>query len=162
MTWQEVAAFAAPPGAAAPDGDAGGVVALHWAPALGRPHELLAASYGRCVVLYRVSPAPRGKDEAAQQQQAAGGGQAAAHQHQQQQQGRLRASALQALQHAAPVWRLEFNALGDALACSLDGTPAVWLWMPVLEGSWQLVTRLAGAAPDGGGASSQQQLMPVD
>jgi hypothetical protein len=105
---------------------------------MGRPHELLAAAFGSCVGLYCV------------QQQA----QTAANSILE-----LEVTLVQELQHPGDVWQLEFNRLGTSLACSLDGSPEVWLWMPVLEGTWQMVTKLAGG---GGGAGAAAEVTMVD
>lgn len=59
------------------------------------------------------------------------------------------------LQHPEPVWKLEFNMLGNTLACSLDGRPEIWFWVPPLtDGPWNVVSRIVGAeqqAADAGG-----------
>jgi hypothetical protein len=142
-TVQELAAFAAPPGVSSQQ-----LSALRWAPACGRPYELLAAAYGSCVVLYQVTQGSQASAPAAADQGAASV-------------PVLRVTALQQLRHPAAVFQLEFNSLGTSLAASLAGSPEVWLWMPALSGEWEATTRLAGsgagdhasrAPPSGGGA----------
>jgi hypothetical protein len=133
---QELAAFSAPPGVSSQQ-----LSALHWAPACGRPYELLAAAYGSSVVLYQVTQAPGAAAAAAATEQSAA--------------PLLRVKALQALRHPAGVYQLEFNGLGTTLAASLNDSPDIWLWMPALSGVWEATTRLAGspaaAEPVGGG-----------
>lgn len=128
--------FAAPAAEAA-DATPTACVSVHWAAALGRPYELIAASFGSRVGLFKVLPS----SNAAQQQQ------------------RLQVSPLQQLVHPAPVWKLEFNALGTTLACSLDGQPEVWLWMPMMDGPWAAVSKLVGGSVVGGGVEADDSLM---
>lgn len=121
MAWREAACLTAPP-----DADTSAAAALDWAPALGRPRELLAAAFGRCAAVYALSSAPPG----------AGGAL------------RLRCELVSVCQHPAAPFKLEFNIMGNTLACSLDGRPEVWFWMPRLaDGAWHAVSRIAGAAP---------------
>jgi hypothetical protein len=105
---------------------------MHWAPALARPQELLAASFGTTVSLYSISPAAA-RDSAGLQQL-----------EQQQLQG-LQAEIVAELKHPMPVWKLEFNMMGNTLACSLDGVPEVWFWMLTLareeERMWRVVSK---------------------
>lgn len=121
---QELASFAAPAGA----GPA--ALSVHWAPALGRPFELIAASFGSTVVLYKVQQARSSNSTAAYDQQ--------------RQLGQLEVVQLQKLAHPAPVWKLEFSMIGSTMACSLDGRPEVWLWMPLLDGVWTAVSKIVG------------------
>lgn len=101
------------------------MIALDWAPALGRPFELLAASFGTSVVLYKVLPAAESQDGKL---------------------GQLEVSVASELQHPDEVWKLQFNMLGNTLGCSLDGRPEIWFWMPPLTGGpWTAVSRILGA-----------------
>ncbi|KAF8062038.1 seh1l [Scenedesmus sp. PABB004] len=120
---QEVCAFSPPHAAAGTP-----CAALHWAPALGRPSELLAAAFGALAVIYRLAPA---------------GGDALGAAHGEL--GSLAAGVVCGCEHPAPVWQLEFNPMGNTLACSLDGAPEVWFWMPPLvEGPWSAVSKITG------------------
>eukprot|EP00775_Hariotina_reticulata_P004115 gene4115-4361_t len=121
MSWQEKCSLTAPPGS-----NAAALQAVHWAPTLGRPQELLAASFGNAAVIYKVLPA------AATDNMAADG------------LGQLAVRVVAQLQHPAAVWKLEFNRLGNTLACSLEDQPAVWLWMPAIDGQWSLSMKLQG------------------
>lgn len=122
---QEVCAFSGP----------AGLLALHWAPALGRPQELLAASYGKSVVIYRVSAVLQDSSSAA--------GLAG------EQLMQLEADVMCELDHPAPVWRLEFNLMGNTLGCSLDGMAEVWFWMQQVAGPWRVVSKIKGQQPGG-------------
>lgn len=116
---------------------------MHWAPALGRPYELIAASFGSSVTLFKV----------VQQTQAVNGSNASATLEQAPPQlGRLEVVQLQKLAHPAPVWKLGFSGMGTTLACSLDGRPEVWLWMPLMDGAWAAVSRIGG----GGGGEHEE------
>jgi hypothetical protein len=66
---------------------------------------------------------------------------------------RLEVVQLQKLAHLAPVWKLEFSGMGNTLACSLDGRPEVWLWMPRMDGAWAAISRLGAG---GGGVGAQE------
>jgi len=118
-------------------------VSVHWAPALGRPYELIAASFGQTVVLYKVQQAHSSQSVAVEQRQLA----------------QLEVLPLQVLQHPAPVWKLEFNMMGTTLACSLDGKPAVWLWMPLMDGPWAAVSILAGQQHQGSTGATDDGVM---
>jgi hypothetical protein len=114
--------------------------ALHWAPALGRPREMLAASFGTTAAIYSLSPAASPNDSA-------GAGQQQQQPDQQQPQllG-LRAEVIAELEHPVAVWKLEFNLLGNTLGCSLDGVPEIWFWMSRMsaeheEPVWQVVSK---------------------
>eukprot|EP00878_Enallax_costatus_P007761 GHUV01008124.1.p1 GENE.GHUV01008124.1~~GHUV01008124.1.p1 ORF type:complete len:358 (+),score=91.47 GHUV01008124.1:323-1396(+) len=114
MAWQELCSFSSPPG------NQQSLLAINWAPALGRPFELLAASYGTTVVLYKALPAADGAHG-------------------------LDVAVMGELQHPEPVWKLEFNMLGNMLACSLDRRPEIWFWVPPLtDGPWRVVSRIVG------------------
>jgi hypothetical protein len=126
---QELASFAAPAGAGPT------AVSAHWAPALGRPYELIAASFGKAVVLYKVQQASGSKPPAGLEQQ--------------RQLGQLEVVSMQQLSHPEPVWKLEFNMMGTTLACSLDGRPEVWLWMPLMDGTWAAVSKIGGQQRQG-------------
>lgn len=104
---------------------------------LGRPYELIAASFGATVVLYKV------------QQARSSNGTAAAALERPRQLEQLEVVELQVLSHPVPVWKLQFSMVGTTLACSLDGRPEVWLWMPMLDGRWTAVSKV--------GAQQQQQ-----
>lgn len=102
------------------------MVAVDWAPPLGRPFELLAASYGKTVVLFKVLPAAATADGQPRQ---------------------LEVSVVCELQHPEAVWKLEFNMLANTLGCSLDVRPEIWFWVPPLtDGPWYVASRIAGAA----------------
>jgi hypothetical protein len=49
------------------------------------------------------------------------------------------------LEHPVPVWKLEFNLLGNTLGCSLDGVPEIWFWMSRMSTepapAWQVVSK---------------------
>jgi hypothetical protein len=136
---QELASFAAPAGA---DPTA---VSVHWAPALGRPYELIAASFGKAVVLYKVRQATSNKPPAGLEQQ--------------RQLGQLEVVLMQQLSHPEPVWKLEFNMMGTTLACSLDGVPEVWLWMPLMDGPWAAVQKIGGQQSQGSMRAADDGLM---
>jgi hypothetical protein len=111
------------------------VQAMHWAPTLSRPRELLAASYGKTVALYSLSAAAARNSAGLQQQD-----------QQQQRLAGLQAEVVNEMGHPVPVWKLEFNMIGNMLACSLDGVPEVWFWMSSIakaeeEMSWRLVSK---------------------
>jgi len=118
---QEKCSFSAPPGSSA-----AALQAVHWAPTLGRPHELLAASFGNAAVIYKVLPAAANGNVVPDEL------------------GQLAVQVVARLQHPVAVWKLEFNRLGNALACSLEGLPAVWLWMPAMDGQWSVGMKLQG------------------
>lgn len=115
---------------------------MHWAPALGRPYELIAASFGSSVVLYKVVQQQQTSNASATLEQAP------------RQLGRLEVVQLQKLAHPAPVWKLGFSGMGTTLACSLDGRPEVWLWMPLMDGAWAAVSRIGGGGEGGGGGAA--------
>lgn len=138
MHLQELASFSAPADAST------AAVSVHWAPALGRPYELIAASFGHTVGLYKVQQAHSSQSVAVEQQR---------------QLAQLEVLPLQVLQHPAPVWKLEFNMMGTTLACSLDGKPAVWLWMPLMDGPWAAVSKLAGQQHQGSTGAMDDGIM---
>lgn len=125
---QELASFSAP-GGIGPS-----VLSVHWAPALGRPFEVIAASFGSTVVLYKVQQARSSSPSAGLEQQ--------------RQLGQLEVVPLQQLSHPMPVWKLEFSMMGNTLACSLDGRPEVWLWMPMMDGAWAAVSKIESQQQD--------------
>lgn len=51
------------------------------------------------------------------------------------------------LQHAAPVWQVEWNMLGTWLAASTDASE-VCMWRPDLSGEWLLLNRMVGRPQD--------------
>jgi hypothetical protein len=99
-------------------------ISLHWAPTLGRPYELVAVSYGASVGVTRLDGSPTS----------------------------LEPTSLGLLTHPSRVWRVEFNAHGNALGASLEagaaGVGEVWLYMPTLGGVWGAVSKI-----EGGGAA---------
>lgn len=106
----------------APDGEAP-AAALHWAPTLGRPFELAAASFGADVAVFRLDGAPTA----------------------------LATRRVALLPHPGRVWRVEFNGHGNALGASVEaagggGEPSVWIWMPAMGGEWTAVSRIKGGA----------------
>ncbi|KAF6259042.1 hypothetical protein COO60DRAFT_1051381 [Scenedesmus sp. NREL 46B-D3] len=127
MQWKELCLLPVPPG-----GHQQQLQALHWAPALGQPRELLAASFGSTVALYSLSPTASLNDagDGPQQQQLLG----------------LQAELIAELAHPVPVWKLEFNFLGNTLGCSLDGVPELWFWMARMgeHEEWHVVSKIKG------------------
>lgn len=140
---QELASFAAPSGVEP------AALSVHWAPALGRPYELVAASFGRTVMLYKVQPGSSDSTAAAALDRP-------------QQLEQLEVVELQKLSHPAPVWKLEFSRVGTTLACSLDGTPEVWLWMPLMDGRWMASKIGAQEQQQGGSGSGLGDSVMVD
>jgi hypothetical protein len=142
--FQELASFAAPGGAEP------AALSVHWATALGRPYELVAASFGRTVMLYKVQPGSSVSTAAALDRP--------------QQLEQFEVVELQKLSHPAPVWKLEFSRVGTTLACSLDGTPEVWLWMPLMDGRWMAVSKIGVQEQQqgGGGRSGLGDSVMVD
>ncbi len=53
------------------------------------------------------------------------------------------------LEHAHPIWRVEWNMLGNWLAASTENSE-VCLWRPDLMGEWLLVNRIVGREGGGG------------
>lgn len=113
--WREAGTLDSPDGATT-------AVALHWAPTLGRPFELAAASFGSEVAVFRLDGAPDA----------------------------LEARRVALLQHPGRVWRVEFNGHGNALGASVEAAggeqAAVWIHMPNLAGDWVPVSRIQGGA----------------
>jgi WD40 repeat protein len=116
MRWELVGAL----GDARADYGGAPVAAVAWAPAAGRPRELLAAAAGGRVVLWAL----RGAADAPEAERVA------------------------VLEHGAPVWQLAWNWLGSWLAASTEAGE-VCLWRPDLAGEWRLLNRV-GAAPTEG------------
>lgn len=118
--WRECGTLQSPGGEPA--------VALSWAPALGAPHELAAASFGATVAVFRLAGAPTA----------------------------LSATRAALLRHPRRVWRVEFSEHGGALGCGVEGAgaalPEVWLFMPDLGGNWRAVSRIVGGGSGGGDA----------
>ena len=94
------------------------VTSVHWAPTMGRPCELVAASHGSIVDLFSLSG-----DTSA-----------------------LQVDLTSSLEHTAPVWKVEFNMLGTCLAVATEAN-LVHLWKPDFGGKWLLVSSVAGS-PD--------------
>eukprot|EP00879_Flechtneria_rotunda_P009379 GHRR01009821.1.p1 GENE.GHRR01009821.1~~GHRR01009821.1.p1 ORF type:complete len:412 (+),score=95.87 GHRR01009821.1:55-1290(+) len=127
MGWRELCHFASPTNYQQP------LIAVHWAPAVGRPMELLAASYGKIVVLYAVSVPPNSRSAAGNASDEL---------------LCLEVEVLCEMQHPEDVWKLEFNMMGNTLACSLEARPEVWFWHPnTVDGPWRPVTKLVGKNP---------------
>uniref|UniRef100_A0A383V6E9 Anaphase-promoting complex subunit 4 WD40 domain-containing protein n=1 Tax=Tetradesmus obliquus TaxID=3088 RepID=A0A383V6E9_TETOB len=139
MRWKELCSLPIP--AAAQQQQQQQLQAMHWAPALSRPRELLAASFGSTVALYSLTPAAAQYNTVSNNTLQQPG---------QQQLAGLQVELVTVMEHPAPVWKLEFNMIGNTLACSLDGMPEVWFWMPVgmqrLEGlaEWSVVSKIKG------------------
>ena len=127
MRWQQVGSLGGP-------ADYGGrpVADVAWAPAMGRPFDLVAVAAGPVVLLWRLD----------------GGADA------------VEGEQLARLQHEAGVWQVEWNMLGSWLAASTEGGE-VCLWRPDLGGEWLLLTRITGGGSGGDGGQLQQQRQPV-
>jgi hypothetical protein len=118
MSWARAASLpASQPGAP--------VSSVHWAPTMGRPCELIAASRGASVDIVSLTG-----DTSS-----------------------LATELLATLEHSAPVWRLEFNMFGTCLAAATE-TNLVHLWKPDFVGKWLLVSVVAGS-PDAAAEDSE-------
>ncbi|KXZ56904.1 hypothetical protein GPECTOR_1g815 [Gonium pectorale] len=95
------------------------VAAVHWAPPLGRPAELLALGAGRDLLVYGLSG-----DTAA-----------------------LEAEHLASLVHDDTVWKVEWDLWGNQVAAATDGQQ-VHVYKPDLVGSWVKVVWVQGQAPE--------------
>ena len=96
------------------------VSAIHWAPRLGRPHELIAVASGSEVALWSLA----GPADAPT------------------------ATCSATLPHDGSAWRVEFDSFGTWLAVGVEGdggAPArVCLWRPNLAGEWVAAGDIAG------------------
>ncbi|KAK9814583.1 hypothetical protein WJX72_008201 [[Myrmecia] bisecta] len=90
-----------------------------WARSTGQPSELLAVAAGSSVHVWSL----RGKADG------------------------MEAECIAQLKHAAPVWKLDWNMLGNWLAASSEDSQ-VSLWRRGLAGDWKLTSRLVAQPPD--------------
>jgi WD40 repeat protein len=106
------------------DKDSSKVVAVDWAPRLGRPHELIAVAYSNNrVALWSV----KGRSDTPQIDEVA------------------------VLYHEAAVWQVKWNIFGNWLAISCDNGE-VCMWRPDFSGEWLLLNKvLAGGDGEGEG-----------
>jgi WD40 repeat protein len=110
------------------DKDSSKVVAVDWAPRLGRPHELIAVAYSNNrVALWSV----KGRSDAPQIDKVA------------------------ALDHEASVWQVKWNMFGNWLATSCDNGE-VCMWRPDFSGEWLLLNKVV-AGGDAEGEGDHQQ-----
>lgn len=93
----------------------GPVAAVAWAPTLGRPLELVAAAAGPRVHVFSC----QGPVDA------------------------LQTTEVAVLEHPAPVWKVEWNMLGNWLATSSEDC-TVRLWRPDFAGRWGLLHKIVG------------------
>ncbi|EFN52103.1 hypothetical protein CHLNCDRAFT_139397 [Chlorella variabilis] len=92
------------------------VADVAWAPAMGRPCDVVAVAAGATVLLWELWGTADG----------------------------LQSRQLVRLQHATPVWQVAWNPLGNWLAASIEGRE-VCMWRPDLGGEWLLLSRFAAA-----------------
>ncbi|KAG2487956.1 hypothetical protein HYH03_013535 [Edaphochlamys debaryana] len=104
------------------------VSSVAWAPPLGRPSELLAAGAGRDLLLWSLAG-----DSAA-----------------------LAVSPLAAMEHEAPVWRVDWDLWGNQIAAATEGQ-SVFVYKPDLVGAWTRVAWVQGQPPPEEGSEGEGQ-----
>uniref|UniRef100_A0A061SB81 Nucleoporin SEH1 n=1 Tax=Tetraselmis sp. GSL018 TaxID=582737 RepID=A0A061SB81_9CHLO len=117
MDWHHCTTFAA--------GATAGVSCMHWAPALGRPQELLAVGSASAVEVWSLT----GTADSSMQ-----------------------AEMVARLDAGASVWKVEWNMLGTALAVSTEARE-VLIFTPTLLGEFNLTAKFAGDAAMAPGAA---------
>ncbi|MEW5301758.1 MAG: hypothetical protein WDW36_004596 [Sanguina aurantia] len=103
------------------------ICCLDWAPAMGRPVELLAAGSGSCADVFVLS-----RDEGGSSSSGGGG-------------GGVVGELYEALQHQGAVWKVEWDLLGISLAVGTDAQ-RVYVWRADLAGVWRTTSLLEGDA----------------
>lgn len=114
MKWKKVAALH-------DDNVNNKVVAVDWAPRLGRPHELIAVAYNNNrVEIWSV----KGRSHAPQ------------------------IDEVVVLDHEASVWQVKWNMFGNWLATSCDNGE-ICMWRPDFSGEWLLLNKVVAGGGDG-------------
>ncbi|GFR40530.1 hypothetical protein Agub_g1100, partial [Astrephomene gubernaculifera] len=115
LVWQFVLALNSWQMVARVEAGGGDVAAVHWAPPLGRPAELLAVGAGRELLIYSLSG-----DTAA-----------------------LEVEQLAVIDHDDAVWKVEWDLWGNQVAAATDGQQ-VHIYKPNLVGEWNKLAWIQG------------------